>query len=129
MAGGTGGGGLAVVTYYSVVDQHHTAGPVTQQGFTGSGYISNGTSGTAGIVLTVTAVTSGSLQVGTILSGVNTGSVATNTIITSLGTGIGGLGTYYVSISQVAGTSASPIDLKGTIIVQSNAPTTMFLEF
>ena len=51
----------------------------------------------AGTVLTVTAVTSGTLAVGQIITGTN---VLPGTRITALGTGTGGTGTYTVSQSQ-----------------------------
>jgi hypothetical protein len=54
----------------------------------------------AGTVLTVTAVTSGTLAVGAVLSGTG---VTAGTTITALGTGTGGTGTYTVSISQTKG--------------------------
>jgi len=54
----------------------------------------------AGTVLTVTAVTSGTLAVGAVLSGTG---VTAGTTITALGTGTGGNGTYTVSISQTKG--------------------------
>lgn len=50
-------------------------------------------------VLTVTAVSSGSLAVGDVLSGAN---VTAGTVITQLGTGTGGTGTYYVQTTQTA---------------------------
>jgi hypothetical protein len=46
---------------------------------------------------TVTAVSSGILQVGSIIAGAG---VAVGTTITALGTGLGGVGTYIVNISQ-----------------------------
>jgi hypothetical protein len=54
----------------------------------------------AGTVLTVTAVTSGTLAVGAVLSGTG---VTAGTTITALGNGTGGIGTYTVSISQTKG--------------------------
>jgi len=72
-----------------------------------TGYIYDGTtSGTAGTVLNVTGVTSGTLAVGQYIFG--TGILA-NTYITALLTGSGGVGTYRVSASQAAGTSGTPI--------------------
>lgn len=50
-------------------------------------------------VLTVTAVTSGTLGIGSVLSG---SGVTAGTTITALGTGTGGVGTYTVSVSQTA---------------------------
>jgi len=61
-----------------------------------SGRIDNGTLGTPGTILTVSAVYSGSLYIGMTIyaSGV------TNTLITAYGTGSGGIGTYNVTVSQ-----------------------------
>lgn len=50
-------------------------------------------------VLTVTAVTSGTLGIGSVLSG---SGVTASTTITALGTGTGGVGTYTVDTSQTA---------------------------
>jgi len=54
-------------------------------------------------VLTVTVVGSGSLAVGNVLSG---SGVTAGTFITGFGTGTGGTGTYYVSASQTASSTA-----------------------
>jgi hypothetical protein len=58
--------------------------------------IFTGSIATAGsvVTLTISAVTSGQLQVGTTVIGVG---IPTNTIITALGTGTGGVGTYILS--------------------------------
>lgn len=53
----------------------------------------------SGTTLTVTAVTSGVLQVGQTIAG---SGVTVGTTITALGTGTGGTGTYTVSVSQTA---------------------------
>jgi len=53
----------------------------------------------AATVLTVTAVTSGTLSVGAVLSG---SGITAGTTITALGTGTGGTGTYTVTPSQTA---------------------------
>lgn len=53
-------------------------------------------------VLTVTAVTSGTLAVGQTISGTG---ITVGTYIVSLGTGAGGTGTYNVSVSQSAGST------------------------
>lgn len=63
-----------------------------------TGYIS-------GTTLTVTAVTSGTLEVGQTIYGAG---VTTGTTITALGTGTGGVGTYTVSVSQTVASSTSP---------------------
>src|SRR5579863_5475305 len=60
-----------------------------------------GTGSSAGTVLTITAMTSGSFAVGDVVYGSTSGSVYTGaTYITSLGTGTGGIGTYNISNSQ-----------------------------
>ncbi len=61
----------------------------------------------SGTVLTVSAVTSGTLAVGQTLFGTG---ISANTVITALGTGTGGVGTYDINNSQtVASTSISSI--------------------
>jgi len=52
----------------------------------------------SGTVLTVTAVTSGTIAVGMELT--SSGTITAGTTITALGTGTGGTGTYTVSVSQ-----------------------------
>lgn len=52
--------------------------------------------------LTVSAVTSGALEVGSVLAG---SGVTTGTYITAFGTGTGGTGTYIVSPTQTAGST------------------------
>jgi len=61
----------------------------------------------SGTVLTVSAVTAGTLAVGQVVTG---SGVTKNTVITSLGTGTGGTGTYNVSQSQTA-TSTSLVSV------------------
>ena len=56
------------------------------------------TAGVSGTTLTVSAISSGILQVGSVIEGTG---VATGTIITALGTGTGGTGTYTLNISQL----------------------------
>jgi hypothetical protein len=56
------------------------------------------TGGISGTTLTISAISSGILQVGSTIEGTG---VATGTIITALGTGVGGVGTYTVNISQL----------------------------
>lgn len=53
----------------------------------------------AGTVLTVTAVSSGTIGIGAVLSGTG---VTAGTTIVSLGTGLGGVGTYNLSVSSTA---------------------------
>jgi hypothetical protein len=75
----------------------------------GNGDVAVVTASIAANVLTVTAVTSGTLAVGHSLRGTGVGF---GTIITALGTGTGGTGTYTVSVSQTTSsttvTSALP---------------------
>lgn len=71
--------------------------PTTGQYTTTTSAVVTGTITTT--VLTVTAVTSGTLQVGSVISGTG---VTAGTTITALGTGSGGVGTYTVSVSQTA---------------------------
>lgn len=68
----------------------------------------------AGSVLTVSAVTNGTLAVGQMVSGTL---VAAGTMITSLGTGVGGTGTYNLNISQTAASSVMVSDNGVTLIV------------
>jgi hypothetical protein len=74
--------------------------PVLQSSDTAAftGHIDD-TSGTpnAGLILTVTAATSGTILVGMLISGPN---VAPNTVITAYLSGSGGTGTYQVNIQQ-----------------------------
>jgi hypothetical protein len=64
----------------------------------------------SGTTLTITAVSSGSLQVGQVIAGTG---IAVGTYITALGTGSGGVGTYTVSISQtVSSTTITVSQLK-----------------
>lgn len=73
-------------------------------------------------VLTVTAVTSGLLQVGQVLTG---SGVTGGTTITAFGTGTGGTGTYTVSASQTVASTAitatGPTYAAGTDYVRSPA--------
>jgi uncharacterized phage protein gp47/JayE len=68
-------------------------------GFTGS---------IAGTVLTVTAMTQGTIQTGYLLNGFG---VTANTTIASLGSGTGGTGTYNVSLSQTVASEAMTTSL------------------
>jgi collagen type VII alpha len=71
-----------------------------------TGFIDNG-SGSAGTQLTVTAVSSGTIQIGSLLSGVG---VVAYTYVTGFGTGSGLTGTYTVSTTQSVGVG-SPISM------------------
>ena len=75
------------------------------------GYISNGTSGTAGTILTVTSTPTATITLG---MGVTGTSVVANTHIVAFLTGTGGAGTYTVSNSQAVGTTATPSTFTGT---------------
>jgi hypothetical protein len=75
-----------------------TTGPITIESIEVTGGIDNG-GGLAGTVLTVSAVTSGVIYVGAVISGTG---ITAGTTVTAFGTGTGGIGTYTVSISQLA---------------------------
>jgi hypothetical protein len=62
-----------------------------------------GTGSIAGTTLTITVATTGTLAVGSIIEGTG---VTVGTSITALGTGTGGVGTYTVSVSQNASSTA-----------------------
>ena len=66
-----------------------------------TGYISNGTSGVAGTVLTVVSVSAGTIQLG--MAVIGTGITANTHILAFLSGSNGGVGTYTVSISQAKG--------------------------
>jgi hypothetical protein len=68
-----------------------------------TGGISNGAS-SAGTVLNVTAVASGTIFIGQRVTG---SGVTSGTIVTGFGTGSGGAGTYTVNTSQLVGASTS----------------------
>jgi hypothetical protein len=77
----------------------------------------------AGQVLTVSAVTSGTLAVGQTISGTG---ITSGTTITALGTGTGGTGTYTVSVSQTAA-STTVTASGGTLTVTAVASGTLGL--
>jgi hypothetical protein len=84
-----------------------------------SGYVSNGTSGTAGNILTVTTAANGPLIIGMVITGTG---IATGTYVTGYGpttsaaaAGTGFTGTYTVSTSVAAGTSGSPITITANL--------------
>lgn len=72
----------------------------------------------AGTVLTVSATGSGLIEVGQVLSGTG---ITAGTYITGLGTGLGGLGTYTVSDSQSA--SSTAITAKTPVVTYDNIAT------
>ena len=76
-----------------------------------TGGISNG-SGSAGTVLNVTAVASGTLFIGQRISG---SGVTSGTSITGFGTGSGGTGTYTVNTSQLVGAGTSLTGAAGAV--------------
>jgi hypothetical protein len=57
--------------------------------------------------LTITGITTGSIQVGSVVNGTG---VAPNTVVTALGTGTGGVGTYTVNISQLVVQTSLTLD-------------------
>jgi hypothetical protein len=87
-----------------------------------TGYISNGTSGTAGNILIVSAASAGPLTIGMVISGTG---IAANTTITGYGptvnatdggSGDGYTGSYTVSGNPVAaGTSASQLTISASL--------------
>jgi len=77
--------------------EYDAAGKPIVAKFTGD--ITNGTVGVAGTTLNVTSLTSGTIMIGTAVIGAG---VAANTYVSGYLTGTGGVGTYTVSISQLA---------------------------
>mgnify|MGYP003342241643 CR=1 FL=1 len=88
---GSGGTGTYTVSASQLVASTTIKGTSAAATFTGT--ISNG-SGSAGTILNVASVASGTIKVGQKLYGTG---VTGGTIITALGTGTGGTGTYTVS--------------------------------
>jgi hypothetical protein len=76
--------------------------------------IDDGTPPGAGTVMTVSAITSGTIYLGMQITGTG---VTTGTRITAFGTGSGGVGTYTVSISQEATSTTITGDLPSKITV------------
>jgi hypothetical protein len=89
-----GGGVIVFSTGTSTGNDNNTISNNTISGPPTGAVVTGSTSLTT---LTVTAVTSGVLQVGSQISGTG---VTAGTIITALGTGTGGTGTYTINISQ-----------------------------
>lgn len=81
--------------------------------YTGTISIAAGNTSTAGNVLNVTAVTSGTIAVGQTISGAG---IAGGTTITALGTGTGGTGTYTVSGAAQLITPATTITSSGNTL-------------
>lgn len=107
------------------IDTNGGAGFVALDSYTSvSGYISNGTSGTAGNTLIVSTASNGPLAIGMVISGTG---IASGTTITGFGptvsatlsngaSGVGFTGSYTVSGSAVAaGTSGSPITITASL--------------
>lgn len=112
------------------IDTNSGAGFVALDSYASvSGYISNGTSGTAGNVLIVTTAGNGPLAIGMVISGTG---IATGTTITGFGptvnasngnSGVGFTGSYTVSGQPVAaGTSGSPITITASLNNALSAP-------
>jgi len=102
---GSGGTGTYTVSASQLVSSTTIKGASAAATFTAT--ISNG-SGSAGTILNVTAVASGTIRVGQKLYGTG---VTAGTIITAVGTGTGGTGTYTVDTSQ--NTSSTTITSTG----------------
>ena len=96
------GGLSASPTTYYVKEVGATTFPVTSTSAPSTVGVVTGT--IAGYVLTVTAVTSGSLVNGVTITG--TGIAAGTTVITQLSGTLGGIGTYQVSASQTVASTA-----------------------
>jgi hypothetical protein len=105
-ATGSGGGAVVSAVYQinagnsvSVVGTGWGTGPwsgnTTYADFTAT--IDDGTPPGAGTVMTVSAITSGTITISMLISGTG---IAADTTVTALGTGTGGVGTYTVSVSQ-----------------------------
>jgi hypothetical protein len=97
---------LEKIWYYGTIDRTAWSDSSLReypQAVTGT-YITGAISGTT---LTVTGISTGSLQVGSVITGTG---VATGTNITALGTGTGGIGTYTVNISQLVVSTAMTAD-------------------
>ena len=105
-ATGSGGGAVVSAVYQinagnsvSVVGTGWGTGPwsgnTTYADFTAT--IDDGTPPGAGTVMTVSAITSGTITISMLISGTG---IAAATTVTALGTGTGGVGTYTVSVSQ-----------------------------
>ena len=75
-----------------------------EAGGTPTGVMTGSISGTT---LTVSAVTSGTIEIGALITGVN---IQPNTYVTALGTGTGGTGTYTVNTSQSAASAAIGVE-------------------
>ena len=105
-ATGSGGGAVVSAVYQinagnsvSVVGTGWGTGPwsgnTTYADFTAT--IDDGAPPGAGTVMTVSAITSGTITISMLISGTG---IAAATTVTALGTGTGGVGTYTVSVSQ-----------------------------
>ena len=86
---------------------------VPQTVASGTGTMTNG-------LLTVSAVSSGTLVVGQVLTSSGTTALTTGTAITQLGTGTGGTGTYIVNLSQSSGSetmsAAGAVETKWSLL-------------
>jgi hypothetical protein len=97
---------LEKIWYYGTIDRTAWSDSSLReypQALTGT-YVTGAISGTT---LTITAISTGSLQVGSVITGTG---VAVGTTITALGTGTGGVGTYTVNISQLVVSTALTAD-------------------
>jgi hypothetical protein len=97
---------LEKIWYYGTIDRTAWSDSSLReypQALTGT-YVTGAISGTT---LTITGISTGSLQVGSVITGTG---VAVGTTITALGTGTGGTGTYTVNISQLVVSTALTAD-------------------
>lgn len=86
----------------------------------------SGTGAISGTTLTISAVSSGTLQVGAMLNGVG---IAAGTRVTALGTGTGGAGTYTVNISQTFASASVNVYSIAATKVGANTSASAFMVF
>jgi hypothetical protein len=84
--------------------------------FAGGTLVANFTGSISGTILTVSAVSLGTLQVGQTISDL-TGNVLAGTTILALGTGTGGVGTYQVSLNQTVASEAMSSETPSNVAV------------
>jgi hypothetical protein len=115
LGGGATGGGTNQVFYENnkTITASYTIGTDNNAMSTGPLTTGDAFSGTGSIVattMTISAATQGILAVGSIING---SGVTSGTVITALGTGTGGIGTYTVSPTQTASSTAltSPVTI------------------
>jgi len=110
--------GSTTSAYRLRVSTTELANAVSLQSYTAGfvGTISNG-SGSAGTVLNITTVNTGTIYLGMLVTGTG---VTAGTHITAFGTGSGGIGTYTVSTSQLVSNTTLAGSLSSKIAVEHN---------